>query len=69
MIERLRQFFGRYVWMQAWLILGVGMVALLLWFSRGVDLLLRERLAMVLATLAVAALCARIVVDKPAEAP
>ena len=46
------------------LVLSIGMVALLLWFSRGQELLLTQRLAMLLATVATAGLSAYITVDK-----
>ena len=44
-----------------WLVLAVGMVAILLWAARDGDLLFGQRLVLVLATVALAGLCAWII--------
>lgn len=64
MKERMFGFLQGHTRVCIWLILSVGMVALLLWFSRGQDLLLTQHLAMVLAIVATAGLSTYIIVDK-----
>jgi len=44
-----------------WLVLTVGMVAILLWASRDTDLLAHQRLFLVFATVGLAGLCAWII--------
>jgi len=44
-----------------WLVLAVGMVAILLWASRSEPLLLHQRLVLVVATVGLAGLCAWII--------
>ena len=47
--------------MAMWALLAVGMVVILLWASKDVDLLLRQRLALVAATIGLAGLCVWII--------
>jgi hypothetical protein len=58
---RLRAAYQAHPLLLTWLVLAVGMVAILLWASREVDLLFRQRLFLVLATVALAGLCAWII--------
>jgi hypothetical protein len=44
-----------------WIVLAAGMVIILLWTSRDVELLLRQRLALVAATIGLAGLCVWII--------
>jgi len=44
-----------------WMVLAVGMVIILLWASKDVELLLRQRLALVVATIGLAGLCVWII--------
>jgi hypothetical protein len=44
-----------------WLVLAVGMVAILLWATRDVALLVGQRLALIAATIGLAGLCAWII--------
>ncbi|MBC7223003.1 MAG: hypothetical protein H5T59_01790 [Anaerolineae bacterium] len=60
-MERWRDFYQAHPRLAEWLILGVAMVAIVLWASRGVDLLPTQRLALVAATLGLAGLCVWII--------
>ena len=48
---------GRHPLVTAWIVLSIGMVAMLLYAARDVDLLPTQLLAMVIATIALAAAC------------
>jgi hypothetical protein len=48
---------GRYPLLSAWLVLSIGMVGMLLYAARDVDLLPSQLLAMVIATILLAAAC------------
>lgn len=60
-MERLRNFYRAHPRLAEWLVLGAAMVAIVLWASRGVDLLPTQRLALVAATLGLAGLCVWII--------
>jgi hypothetical protein len=47
--------------LMSWLVLSVGMVAILLWAARNAELLTSQRLFLVLATIGLAGLCAWII--------
>jgi len=57
LVEQIKGFFSRHPRIGMWIVLAVGMVIILLWASRDVELLLRQRLALVAATIALAGLC------------
>jgi protein-S-isoprenylcysteine O-methyltransferase Ste14 len=54
---QIRQLVARHPMLVAWLVLAIGMVAMLLYTARDVDLLASQRLAMVLATVGLAGAC------------
>jgi hypothetical protein len=56
-----RGFVRRHPQLTAWAALAVVMVALVLWSARDVDLLLTQRLSIVLATVGLAGLCVWII--------
>jgi hypothetical protein len=58
---RLRALADAHPRLFTWLVLAVGMVAILLWASRSEPLLLHQRLVLVVATIALAGLCAWII--------
>ena len=60
-MDRVRLFFSRHPRMLMWVLLAVGMVIVLLWASKDVDLLLRQRLSLVAATIVLAGLCVWII--------
>jgi len=60
-MELIKQFFSRHPRIGMWIILALGMVIILLWASKDVNLLLRQRLALVAATIGLAGLCVWIV--------
>lgn len=57
----LRGFARRHPQLTAWAALAIVMVALVLWSARDVDLLLTQRLSIVLATVGLAGLCVWII--------
>ncbi|MHB0875694.1 MAG: hypothetical protein ACYC5O_06595 [Anaerolineae bacterium] len=57
----LRGFARRHPQLTAWVALAIVMVALVLWSARDVDLLLTQRLSIVLATVGLAGLCVWII--------
>lgn len=57
----IRQFVERHPYLTAWAVLAVGMVAILLWASRHVDLLLHQRGFLVLVTILLAGACVWII--------
>ena len=56
-----RDFFGRHPRLLPWLILAVGMVAMLLWAAKDVGLLARQWAALIISTVLLAGLCAWII--------
>jgi hypothetical protein len=56
-VHQIKGFLGRHPRIGMWIILAAGMVAILLWASKDVELLLRQRLALVIATIGLAGLC------------
>lgn len=58
---RLRSLADAHPRLLVWLVLAVGMVAILLWASRDSPLLLHQRLVLVAATVGLAGLCAWII--------
>lgn len=56
-----RDFFGRHPRLLTWLILAVGMVAMLLWAAKDVGLLARQWAALIISTILLAGLCAWII--------
>jgi len=61
LVEQIKGFFSRYPRIGMWIVLAVGMVIILLWASRDVELLMRQRLALVAATIGLAGLCVWII--------
>ncbi|MEA3345250.1 MAG: hypothetical protein U9Q78_03250 [Chloroflexota bacterium] len=60
-MRQIKEFFSNHPRIMMWVVLAVGMVIILLWSSRDVELLLRQRLAMVAATIGLAGLCVWII--------
>jgi hypothetical protein len=60
-LSRLLAFAERHPQLVAWIVLAVGMVAILLWSARGVGLLLGQTIALVVATILLAGLCVWII--------
>ncbi len=56
-MSQIRQWVVRHPMLLAWLVLAVGMVAMLLYAARDVDLLATQRLALVVATIGLAGAC------------
>jgi hypothetical protein len=52
-----KRFFDEYPRLAAWLVLAVGMVAILVWSARDVGLLPRQWAALIVATIGLAGLC------------
>ncbi len=53
----MKELWNRHPYLASWAILAVGMVAILLWSSRGVPLEPMQRFWLVVATIALAGLC------------
>jgi len=60
-MTQIRLFAERHPRLAAWIVLAVGMVAILLWSARDVGLLPAQMLALVIATILVAGLCVWII--------
>ena len=56
-MNKLREFFKQHPMVVAWIGLSIGMVAILLYTSKDVELLASQRLALVAATIALAGAC------------
>jgi hypothetical protein len=76
LMSALKTFASQHPRLSAWLVLAVGMVAILLWASKDVGLLPTQLLALVVATILLAGLCVWIIGwedgdddDAPAQAP
>jgi predicted tellurium resistance membrane protein TerC len=54
-------FYNRHPKLVAWVVLAVGMVAILLWSAKDVGLLPQQSLALVIATIGLAGLCVWII--------
>lgn len=69
--HRARAFAGTHPNLTAWAALAVAMVAILLWSAKDVDLLLRQRLALVVATVLLAGACVWIITweDSDSDTP
>ncbi|MFW6135449.1 MAG: hypothetical protein ACOC7N_01355 [Chloroflexota bacterium] len=52
-----KRFFNEHPQLAAWIVLAVGMVAILLWSARDVGLLPRQWAALIVATIGLAGLC------------
>lgn len=52
-----KEFFNQHPRLAAWLVLAVGMVAILIWSARDVGLLPRQWAALIVATIGLAGLC------------
>jgi len=61
LVEHFRAFFSKHPRIGMWIVLAVGMVIILLWASKDVELLVRQRLALVVATIGLAGLCVWII--------
>ena len=61
LFSRLAAAYDTHPRLLTWLVLAVGMVAILLWATRDVELLAGQRLALVVATVILAGLCSWIV--------
>jgi hypothetical protein len=57
----IREFINRHPYLTSWATLAAGMVAILLWTSRDVELLLRQRAWLVVATIFLAGACVWII--------
>ena len=60
-MSTLKEFVTRHPQITAWIVLAVGMVAILLWSAKDVGLLPAQRFALVVATILVAGLCVWII--------
>jgi hypothetical protein len=60
-MQQIRSFYERHPFLVNWILLSIGMVAILLYSARNVDLQPTQLLAMVVATVGVAALCVWII--------
>lgn len=68
--RRARAFADAHPNLTAWAALAVAMVAILLWSAKDVDLLLRQRLALVVATVLLAGACVWIITwEDDSESP
>ena len=56
-MEQLRNWIKQHPMLTAWVVLSIGMVVILLYTSKDVDLLPSQRLALVLATIGLAGAC------------
>jgi len=56
-MSQIRRWVSQHPMLLAWVVLAVGMVAMLLYAARDVDLLPTQRLALVLATVGLAGAC------------
>lgn len=61
LLSRAQALYQAHPLLVTWVVLAVGMVVILLWASRDVELLARQRLFLVLATIGLAGLCAWII--------
>lgn len=75
-MNSLKTFGSQHPRLLAWVILAIGMVAILLWASKDVGLLLTQLLALVVATILLAGLCVWIIgwedndeTETPAQTP
>ena len=60
-MSAMRQFFVQHPRLAAWLVLAVGMVAILVWSARDVGLLPGQWVALIVATVGLAGLCVWII--------
>lgn len=60
-VEAIKQFVSRHSSIAAWIVLAVGMVAILLWASKDVGLLPSQLAALIVATIALAGACVWII--------
>ena len=60
-MKQIKGFLSKHPQIGMWIVLAAGMVGILLWTSRDVELLLRQRLALVAATIVLAGLCVWII--------
>jgi hypothetical protein len=60
-MRRIRDWFGRHPLVANWLLLSIGMVAILLWAATDTPFTSGQRAALIVATILVAGLCARII--------
>lgn len=60
-MSSLREFFGRHPRLGAWLALATGMVLILLWAAKDVELLATQRATLVVSTIVLAGLCVWII--------
>lgn len=60
-MSSLKQFVGQHPRLTAWLVLAVGMVAILVWSARDVGLLPGQWAALIVATIGLAGLCVWII--------
>lgn len=60
-MEQIKGFLSSHPRIAMWIALAIGMVAILLWASKDVELLLRQRLALIIATVGLAGLCVWII--------
>lgn len=60
-MSTLKQFVNRHPRLAAWLVLAIGMVAILVWSARDVGLLPRQWAALIVATIGLAGLCVWII--------
>ena len=56
-MSSLKQFVNRHPRLTAWLVLAIGMVAILVWSARDVGLLTGQWAALIVATIGLAGLC------------
>ncbi len=75
-MARVIDFYNRHPKLVAWVVLAIGMVAMLLWSAKDVGLLPTQTLALVVATIGLAGLCVWIIgwedndeEEQPQEAP
>jgi len=60
-MHRILDFYNRRPKLVAWVVLAIGMVAILLWSAKDVGLLPQQTLALVIATIGLAGLCVWII--------
>lgn len=68
-MNKVLEFTGRHPRVTAWVVLAIGMAAILLWSARGVGLLASQMLALVVATVLLAGLCVWIIGWEDEESP